>query len=95
MLDAGLSTRYPYAKSPALKGENRRCVLIGKSWIREQGLQDALLVEALRKRGMEDVPLWRRSFPERDAAMKHWNELTPKRDGPVDPEEVEAPYGLA
>lgn len=63
--------------------------MIGKSWIREQGLQDSLLVEALRKRDMEDVPLWQRSFPERDAAMEHWNELTPKRDGPVNPEKVE------
>ena len=33
--------------------------MIGKSWIREQGLQDPLLVEALRQRGWEDVPLWR------------------------------------
>ncbi len=57
--------------------------MIGKSWIREQGLQDALLVEALRKRGLRDVPLWTRKFPERDAAMKHWDDLTPKRDGPV------------
>ena len=63
--------------------------MIGTSWIREQGLQDALLAEALRRRGMDDVPLWTRSFPERDAAMQHWNDLTPKRDGPVTPERVE------
>ena len=61
----------------------------GTSWIREQGMQDALLVEALRKREMDDVPLWRRKFPERDAAMKHWNALTPRRDGPVNPERTE------
>ncbi len=63
--------------------------MIGTSWIREQGLQDALLAEALRRRGMDDVPLWTRSFPERDAAMEHWNDLVPKRDGPVKPERIE------
>ena len=63
--------------------------MIGTSWIREQGMQDALLVDALRKRGMDDVPLWQRKFPKRDAAMKHWNDLTPRRDGPVNPEQVE------
>lgn len=62
--------------------------MIGTSWIREQGLQDALLVEALRRRGLDDVPLWRRKFPERDAAMQHWNDLVPLRDGPVDPDRV-------
>lgn len=63
--------------------------MIGTSWIREQGLQDALLVELLRQRDMRDVPLWRRSFPERDAAMKHWSDLTPLRDGPVNPKQIE------
>ena len=63
--------------------------MIGTSWIREQGMQDALLVEALRVREMEDVPLWQRAFPERQAAMDHWNSLTPLRDGPVNPEQTE------
>ncbi len=61
----------------------------GTSWIREQGMQDALLCAALRDRGMDDVPLWQRPFPERDAAMKHWNDLVPLRDGPLAPERVE------
>jgi epoxyqueuosine reductase QueG len=61
----------------------------GKSWIREQGMQDALLCAALRDRGMKDVPLWQRKFPERDAMMAHWDSLTPVRDGPVKPEPVE------
>ena len=30
--------------------------MIGKSWIREQGMQDALLCSALRDRNMDDVP---------------------------------------
>ena len=43
--------------------------MIGKSWIRVQGLQDPLLVEELRLRGWDDVPLWKRKFPARDAAI--------------------------
>ena len=62
--------------------------MIGTSWIREQGMQDALLCRSLRNLGMDDVPLWKRSFPQRDAAMKHWNDLTPQRDGPVNPDPV-------
>ena len=57
--------------------------MIGKSWIREQGMQDALLTAAMRDRNLEDVPLWRHPFPARDAMMVHWNDLTPMRDGPV------------
>jgi epoxyqueuosine reductase len=62
--------------------------LIGTSWIREQGKQDALLCACLRERGMEDVPLWQRSFAERDEAVRRWSELTPLRDGPVNPEQI-------
>jgi hypothetical protein len=35
---------------------------------------------------MDDVPLWQRKFPARDAMMAHWDSLTPMRDGPVSPE---------
>lgn len=62
--------------------------MTGTSWIREQGLQDALLCDCLRERGLDDVPLWKRSFPERDGYIRRWNELTPLRDGPVNPERV-------
>lgn len=57
--------------------------MIGKSWIREQGMQDALLCAALRDRDMDGVPQWQRDFPQRDAYMKHWDSLEPMRDGPV------------
>ena len=57
--------------------------MLGKSWIREQGMQDALLCASLRERDMTDVPLWQRKFPARDAMMAHWDSLTPLRDGPV------------
>ena len=60
--------------------------MIGKSWVREQGMQDALLCGALRDRDMDDVPLWQREFPERDKYMQHWDDLAPMRDGPVNPE---------
>ncbi len=70
--------------------------MIGKSWIREQGLQDPLMVEALRKLGMQDVPLWEASYPgkeqmakEKDDAIRHWNDMLPHRDGPVNPNRVE------
>jgi epoxyqueuosine reductase len=59
--------------------------MIGTSWMREQGLKDPLLVAMLRQRDMEQVPLWGRSFPERDAAMRRWDELAPLRDGPLNP----------
>ena len=57
--------------------------MIGTSWIREQGLKDALLVEALRRRNMDSVPLWSRKVPARDDCMKAWDDMTPLRDGPV------------
>jgi len=69
--------------------------LIGTSWIREQGMQDALLCACMRDRGLSDVPLWKHSFPERDAAIRHWNELTPLRDGPVRSETVPVPDAAA
>jgi len=63
--------------------------MIGTSWIREQGLQDALLVESLRRLGMDEVPQFARKFPARDACMKHWTDLAARRDGPVNPRRVE------
>ena len=63
--------------------------MLGKSWIREQGMQDALLCASLRERDMTDVPLWQRKFPARDAMMAHWDSLTPLRDGPVSPKRTE------
>jgi formate hydrogenlyase subunit 6/NADH:ubiquinone oxidoreductase subunit I len=59
--------------------------MMGRSWIREQGMQDALLCASLRERDMTEVPLWQREFPARDAMMAHWDSLTPNRDGPVTP----------
>jgi hypothetical protein len=34
-------------------------------------MQDALLCASLRDRNMDDVPLWQRKFPARDAMMGH------------------------
>ena len=63
--------------------------MIGTSWIREQGLKDALLVESLRRRNMESVPLWSRKYAARDAAMQAWDDMAKFRDGPVSPDRVE------
>jgi ferredoxin len=77
----------------------------GTSWIREQALQDPLLVEALRQRGWDDVPLWKDGkhsgqedmVERRDAAIRRWNELRPLRDGPVNPKQtpVDDPAAMA
>ncbi len=71
--------------------------MIGKSWIREQGLQDPLLVEALRLRGWDEVPLWQdgkhpgqeEMVRRRDDAIHRWVDLRPQRDGPVNPNRVD------
>ena len=63
--------------------------MIGKSWIREQGMQDALLCASLRDRQMTEIPIWQRKFPAREAMMSHWNDLVPLRDGPVRPDKVD------
>ena len=63
--------------------------MIGKSWIREQGMQDALLCASLRDREMTEIPIWQRKFPAREAMMSHWNDLVPLRDGPVRPDKVD------
>ena len=49
--------------------------MIGKSWIREQGPRDPLLVEAPRKRGMDDVPLWQGSYPGYEEMAREKDEL--------------------
>ena len=63
----------------------------GTTWIREQGMRDALLLEGMRQRGMEDVPSARRNNPERDAAVQRWADLAPLRDGPVNPKRRAVP----
>lgn len=63
--------------------------MIGTSWMRKQGLNDPLLVELLRKRGMTEVPLWDHKNPERDVAMRRWDDLAEFRDGPVNPDRIE------
>lgn len=63
--------------------------MIGTSWMRNQGVLDALLVEEMRKRGMEQVTWYQRPIPERQAAQKRWAELAPLRDGPVADKRIE------
>lgn len=52
--------------------------MIGTSWMRNQGVLDTLLVEEMRKRGMEKITRYAkitwydRVIPERQAAQKQW-----------------------
>lgn len=63
--------------------------MIGTSWIREQLLKDPLLVDLLRKRDLETVPLVNNGQEQRNAYMRRWNELVPYRDGPVSTDRVD------
>lgn len=62
--------------------------MIGTSWMREQGLKDALLVEALRRKDMDTIALWTKKKPDRDACMQAWDDMVPLRDGPVNAKRV-------
>lgn len=62
--------------------------MIGTSWMRSQGVLDALLVDEMRKRGVEKIAWYDRPVPERQAAQKRWAELAEFRDGPVNPQRV-------
>ncbi len=64
--------------------------VIGTSWMRKQDFQDQLLVDAMRERGLTEIPLYARDFPERTRAMQRWIELAPLRDGPVRAERAPA-----
>ncbi len=59
--------------------------MIGTSWMREQGLRDALLVEEMRKRGLEQATWYAKRTGRAKAANQRWVDLTPDRDGPVNP----------
>jgi ferredoxin len=59
--------------------------MIGTSWMREQGMRDALLVEEMRKRGLESPTWYARRTARAKAASQRWMDLAPRRDGPVNP----------
>ena len=63
--------------------------MIGTSWMRNQGILDALLVEEMRKRDMVKINWYERVIPERQAAQKRWKELEAFRDGPVAAEKID------
>lgn len=65
--------------------------MIGTSWMRNQGVLDALLAEEMRKRNLEKINWYNRVIPERQAAQKRWADLEPFRDGPVADKKIDVP----
>lgn len=63
--------------------------MIGTSWMREQGMRDALLVEEMRKRGLESPTWYAKRTGRAKAASQRWMDLAPLRDGPVKPERAD------
>lgn len=63
--------------------------MIGTSWMREQGMRDALLVEEMRKRGLEQPTWYAKRTGRAKAANQRWIDLTPLRDGAVNPARIE------
>ncbi len=61
--------------------------MIGTSWIRDQHLKDPLLVEMLRRRGMDRLPSL--ANPRTLAMRERWDALAAERDGPVNPNRAE------
>lgn len=65
--------------------------MIGTSWMRNQGMLDALLIDEMRKRGQDTINWYNRVIPERQAAQKRWKELAPFRDGEINPQRTAVP----
>lgn len=62
--------------------------MIGITKRREQGLADPLLVEVMKKRGFDKVPLYENSSPERTKYSQEIKKMGQVRDGPVGPRRV-------
>lgn len=62
--------------------------MIGVTKRREQGLKDPLLVEVMKKMGLETVPLYENQSPERIRYGQEIREMARFRDGPVNPNRV-------
>lgn len=63
--------------------------MIGITKRREQGLKDPLLVEVMKKMGLEKVPLYENATPERIRYSQEIKKMGEMRDGPVNPHRVE------
>lgn len=55
----------------------------GRSWIRRQMLEDALLTRMMRERGLDQIPQQTGQDAETRALGRRPRELAPERDGPV------------
>jgi len=58
----------------------------GTSKYREQGYQDPLLVDVMKRHGLTELPLFTSRPTAQNARRNHWNELAKFRDGPVNPQ---------
>lgn len=67
--------------------------MIGITKRREQGLKDPLLVEVMKKMGLEKVPLYENASPERIRYSQEIKKMGEMRDGPVNPNRVEVMTG--
>ena len=55
----------------------------GTSRVRKQAYEDPLLVEVMRRHGMDELPLFKHRPPETLARIQRWKDLAIYRDGPV------------
>ena len=55
----------------------------GISKLRKQGYADPLLVEVMKRQGLEEIPLYKYRPPETEARRQRWFALGKDRDGPV------------
>lgn len=63
----------------------------GTSRVRLQGYQDPLLVDVMKRHGMDELPLFKHRPPEIMDRLRYWSELAKDRDGPVNPEQRAVP----
>lgn len=64
--------------------------MIGTTWKRHHGLADPLLVKVMKRMGFDEPPLYEHNSPERRHYREQIRELTPYRDGPVNPDRTPA-----
>lgn len=57
--------------------------MIGKNPVRLQGYRDPLLVEAMKRHGLDELPLYKHRPKFILDRMKQWFEMAKERDGPV------------
>ena len=69
----------------------------GTSKVRQQGYGDPLLVEVMKRHGLDEIPLYTHRPPETEARRQRWFDLGKVRDGEVAAEQraVDDPAAMA